>query len=92
MQYSGSSFSQMMVELFGWILWPRRREPQIKEVFSPPSSFASEVPDVVLDRTLLPAFGSVQWLLAWAMVLQRGPIQVYLLYVLAILVTLLLFA
>jgi len=92
MQYSGSSFSQMMVELFGWILWPRRRAPRIKEVFSRPTSFASEVPDVVLDRTLLPAFGSVQWLLGWARVLQRGPIQVYLLYVLAILVTLLFFA
>ena len=92
MQYSGSSFSQMMVELFAWVLWPRRRPPRIKGVFASPSDFASDVPDVVRDRTLLPAFGSAQWLLGWARVLQRGPIQMYLLYVLAVLVMLLLFA
>jgi hydrogenase-4 component B len=92
MQYSGSSFSQMMVELLGWVLWPRRRPPRINSVFASRSDFASDVPDVVLDRTLLPAFGSAEWLLGWARVLQRGPIQVYLLYVLAILVMLLLFA
>jgi hydrogenase-4 component B len=92
MQYSGSSFSQMMVELFAWVLWPRRRRPRIDDVFAARSDFSSDVPDVVLDRTLLPAFGSAQWLLGWARVLQRGPIQVYLLYVLAILVLLLLFA
>jgi hydrogenase-4 component B len=92
MQYSGSSFSQMMVELLAWVLWPRRRPPRINDVFASRSDFASDVPDVVLDRTLLPAFGSAQWLLGWARVLQRGPIQMYLLYVLAILVMLLLFA
>jgi len=82
----------MMVELLAWVLWPRRRLPRINDVFASRSDFASDVPDVVLDRTLLPAFGSAQWLLGWARVLQRGPIQMYLLYVLAILVMLLLFA
>jgi hypothetical protein len=92
MQYSGSSFSQMMVELLAWVLWPRRRPPRIDAVFAARSDFASDVPDVVLDRTLLPAFGSAERLLGWARVLQRGPIQMYLVYVLAILVLLLLFA
>jgi hypothetical protein len=92
MQYSGTSFSQMMVELLAWILWPRQRRPRINGVFAAPSNFASDVPDVVLDRTLLPAFGSAEWLLGWARVIQRGPIQVYLLYVLGILIVLLLFA
>jgi hypothetical protein len=92
MQYSGSSFSQMMVELLSWVLWPRRRPPRIDGVFSTPTDFASDVPDVVLDRSLLPAFGSAEWLLGWARIFQRGPIQVYLLYVLAILILLFLFA
>jgi hypothetical protein len=92
MQYSGTSFSQMMVELLAWILWPRQKPPRIKGVFAAPSNFASDVPDVVLDSTLLPAFRSAEWLLGWARVVQRGPIQVYLLYVLGILIMLLLFA
>ena len=92
MQYSGSSFSQMIVELLAWILWPRRKPPRIKGVFAAPTDFASDIPDVVLDRALLPAFGSAEWLMGWARVIQRGPIQLYLLYLLGILVILLLFA
>jgi hydrogenase-4 component B len=92
MQYSGSSFSQMLVDLLSWALWPRHRPPRINGVFAAPSNFASDVPDVVLDRSLLPAFGSAEWLLGWARVIQRGPIQMYLLYVLATLLLLLLFA
>jgi hydrogenase-4 component B len=92
MQYSGSSFSQMMVELLSWVLWPRRRPPRINGVFAARSDFSSDVPDVVLDRSLLPAFGSVAWLLGRVRIIQRGPVQVYLLYVLGILIMLLLFA
>jgi hydrogenase-4 component B len=92
MQYSGSSLSQMMVDLLAWVLWPRRKPPRINGVFAAPTDFASDIPDVVLDRALLPAFGSAEWLLGWARVIQRGPIQLYLLYVLGILVILLLFA
>jgi hydrogenase-4 component B len=92
MQYSASSFSQMMVGLLAWILWPRRRPPRINGIFPAPAEFASDVPDVVLDRGVLPALGRAQWLMGWARVIQRGPIQVYLLYVLAILIVLLLFA
>jgi hydrogenase-4 component B len=92
MQYSGSSFSQMIVESLAWVLWPHRKPPQIEGVFAAPTDFASEVPDVVLDRALLPALGSAEWLLGYARIFQRGPIQVYLLYVLGILIVLLLFA
>jgi hypothetical protein len=92
MQYTGSSFTQMMIELLAWVVWPRRRAPRITAVFAAPANFASEVPDVVLDRALLPALGSAESSLAWARVIQRGPIQVYILYVLAILILLFLFA
>lgn len=91
MQYGGSSFSQMLVELLAWALWPRRRTPRIAGVFAAPTQFSSEVPDVVLDRALLPAMDAAESSFAWARVIQRGPIQVYLLYVLAILVLLFLF-
>jgi hydrogenase-4 component B len=92
MQYSGSSFSQMIVALLAWALWPRRKTPRIDGVFPARAEFASDIPDVVLDRGLRPAFASAEWLLGWARGIQRGPIQVYVLYVLAILIMLLLFA
>jgi hypothetical protein len=92
MQYTGSSFSQMTVELLSWLLWPRVKSPRINDVFAARAGFESEVPDVVLDRSLLPGARSAGRLLGWARVIQRGPIQVYLLYVLAILLLLLVFA
>jgi hydrogenase-4 component B len=91
-QYTGSSFSQMVVGLFSWVLWPRRKSPQVTGAFAKSADFKCDVPDVVLDRGLLPAFGSAEWLLGWARIFQRGPIQVYLVYVLGILLMLLLFA
>jgi len=92
MQYSGSSFSQTLVAMLSWALWPRTSSPVIKAAFPPATSFNSDLPDPVLDRGLRPAFHSAGRLLTRAHVLQRGPIQVYLLYVVAILLTLLLFA
>jgi NADH:ubiquinone oxidoreductase subunit 5 (subunit L)/multisubunit Na+/H+ antiporter MnhA subunit len=89
-QYSGSSFSQMLVDLLGWVLWPRTRAPRLRGAFPSAEAFASEVPDVVLDRTLLPALGAADGILARARVIQRGTVQVYLLYVLGILIVLLL--
>jgi len=92
MQYTGSSFSQMIVELLAWVLWPNASQPRIRGVFTRESGFASDVPDVVLDRTLRPAFTLAERVTGWVRVLQRGPIQLYLLYVLGILVMLLVFA
>ena len=91
-QYTGSSFTQTIVGLFSWVLWPRRELPRVNGPFAPPTEFNSDVPDVVLDRGLRPAFGSAEWLMGWARVFQRGPVQVYLLYMLGILLMLLLFA
>jgi hydrogenase-4 component B len=92
MQYTGSSFLQMLVELLGWVLWPKERRPRVRGVFPGAAGFASDVPDVVLDRGLRPGFTLAERAAGRMRVFQRGPIQVYLLYVLAILVLLLLFA
>jgi formate hydrogenlyase subunit 3/multisubunit Na+/H+ antiporter MnhD subunit len=92
MQYTGSSFSQMIVQQLAWVLWPRQRPTRITGVFAAPTKFSSDVPDVVLDRGLVPGFRAAEWLLGWARLFQRGPIQMYLLYVLAALVLLLLLA
>ncbi len=90
MQYTGSSFGQSLVGLFGWALWPRRREPLVKGALPAPSSFSSEVPDTVLDRLVLPAFRFADYFLPWLRLLQQGRIHVYLLYILGAVLALLL--
>jgi hydrogenase-4 component B len=92
MEYTGSSFSQLIVELLAWVLWPREKPPRITAVFAQPADFASAVPDLVLDRSVLPAMSWTESFLSKARIFQRGPIQVYMLYILGILILLLVFA
>src|SRR5206468_5729377 len=55
-QYTSSSFAQMLVGLFGWALRPRTHRPHDLPLFPQATSFHSEVPDTVLDEGVLPAF------------------------------------
>jgi hydrogenase-4 component B len=92
MQYTGSSFTEMLAGLFRWVLVPRNMWTNLRGIFAERGSFSSEVPDVVLDRGLFPGFRFVVRVLACARPIQSGPVQVYLVYVLAILLALLFFA
>jgi hydrogenase-4 component B len=89
MQYTSSSFAQMLVGLFGWALRPRTRRPKELPLFPQKTAFHSEVPDTVLDEAILPAFRFVGLLFSWLRVLQQGSIQTYLLYIFIALVVLL---
>jgi hydrogenase-4 component B len=90
MQYTSSSFSQILVGLFGWALRPRIRWPKIQSPFPTNTAFQSEVPDTVLDEAVLPVFRFGGWLFSWFRVLQQGSIQTYLLYIFVVLIILLL--
>lgn len=81
MQYTGSSFAQMGVSLFSWALLPRVRGPRFRGPFPASGRFRSDVPDVVLERLVLPVVRLAARFLRWARVLQQGQIQVYVLYV-----------
>jgi hypothetical protein len=59
-------------------------------LFPPTGRFGSSVPDIVLDRAILPVLRGLAWTLGWLRLLQRGRVQDYLLYVLIALLTLLL--
>jgi hydrogenase-4 component B len=89
MQYTGSSFSEVLVDLFAWVLWPRRFLPVLRELFPGRTRFVTEVPDPVLDRTLLPGFRWAERVSALARPMQLGSVQLYLLYMLLVLVVLL---
>jgi len=81
MQYSSSSFAEMLVGLFQWALRPKVHRERVPGFFPRPTRFASQVDDAVLDQLLRPAIASVGgWLnrLRW---LQPGSLNLYLLYV-----------
>jgi hydrogenase-4 component B len=86
MQYTSSSFAGMLVGLFAWALRPRSTTIRLTTLFPSPARFHSEVPDVVLDRAILPASRLVARALVWFRWMQQGNIQIYLLYVLATLI------
>ena len=90
MQYSSSSFGQMLVKMFSWALWPDAHAPRIDGMFPSRTSFHSHVPDLVLDRAIYPAARGVGRVFSWMRWLQLGSINVYLLYILITLVALLL--
>jgi len=89
MQYSASSFAQLLVRAFAFALWPRTHAPRLAAVFPAPDAFHSEVPDVVLDRVIQPATDALALALNRLRALQQGSIHAYLLYVWLALVTLL---
>jgi len=91
MQYTASSFSELLVWLFDWALWPRVKAPRPRGLFPTASRFESEEPDTVLDRGVLPLLSFADRGLSRARALQRGPVQLYLLYILAAVVCALLF-
>ncbi|MBI3828153.1 MAG: hydrogenase [Planctomycetes bacterium] len=89
MQYTSSSFAQILVGLFRWVLRPRIQKPAPLPLFPKATSFHSEVPDVVLNEVVLPAFHLNARVYAWFRIFQQGSIQAYLLYIFLTLLVLL---
>jgi hydrogenase-4 component B len=90
MQYTSSSFAQMLVGIFGFVLRPRTHPPKVSGLFPQGTDFHSEVPDLVLDDVVVPTFRSSGRLLSRFRVFQQGNIQVYFLYIFIALIALLL--
>lgn len=88
MQYTASSFAQFLVTLFDWALRPTVERPRVESLFPANARFSSEVPEIVLDRIVLPVFGVLARVFFWFRLLQQGHTQIYLLYILAIVVLL----
>lgn len=91
MQYTASSFADFLVGLFRFGLWTERRGGTVSGVFPVPEHFHSQTPDSVLDRLFYPACRGVARGFTWLRArIQNGLVAVYLLYVAATLVALLL--
>ena len=88
MQYTASSFAQILVDLFTWVLRPRKHRPHVDGPLPPHSHFESHCGDTALDGVMLPAFRSVTALSLWLRSRVRGRSQLYIFYILVVIVIL----
>jgi hydrogenase-4 component B len=89
MQYTGASFVQSLAALFSFVLWPQYHWPTIRGFFPKSAHFRGLVPDVILDRLVLPLFNIAGRHLPRLRILQQGQTHLYVLYILVIMIVLL---
>jgi hypothetical protein len=82
MQYTSSSFGEMLVGLFAWALRPSARRPHLVAIFPEAEGFHSHVPETVLDLAVQPSTRAVGRGFQWIHFIQRGSVHRYLLYIL----------
>ena len=84
MQYTGTSFSEMVVNLLEAIVAPKRRRPELA-AFIPPvgSRFDYTITETVLDRILTPIFEWTGLAFSYLRRVQHGQINIYVLYIFA---------
>ncbi|MGB5106425.1 MAG: proton-conducting transporter membrane subunit, partial [Candidatus Zixiibacteriota bacterium] len=90
MQYTSSSFAQMMVSMFSWVLRPRIETPAEQPLFAGAAHYHSHVSDIVLDGVLRPCFRLGAKITSSFRFLQAGNIHAYLFYIVLFLIGLLL--
>lgn len=88
-QYTASSFAQIIVSLFRWVLRPRVKMPRIDGLFSTPAHMHTHVDDGILDRLLVPAGTRFERWCFWFRRFQQGVVQHYVFYILIIVILLL---
>lgn len=92
MQYTASSFAEMLVKLFAGVLRPHAERPEVKEIFPQKWHFASHVPEVVLELVIIPACTAIDRRLSVLRRLQHGQLHLYILYIFVTLAILLAWA
>jgi hydrogenase-4 component B len=90
MQYTASSFAQILVRLFQAVLRPAVHAARPAGIFPRGVRFESRVDDPVLSGALTPLWQRVRGWLSGLRFIQAGSVQRYILYILLILVVLLL--
>ncbi|MBK5273926.1 MAG: hydrogenase [Desulfuromonadales bacterium] len=84
MQYTGTSFSEMAINVLGAIVAPNRRKPRLAAAFPPAGTrFQYTVTETVLDRILTPIFEVVGLAFSYLRRVQHGQLHIYVLYIFA---------
>jgi len=89
MQYTSSSFAGMLVRIFSGILRPEYKEPDMSGLFPGKAGFHSHVPEVTLEKGIIPFMVAVDRRLSAVRRLQSGQLNRYLMYIFIALIILL---
>ncbi len=89
MQYTGSSFAQPLTHLFGAFLRTRVHLDRPAGLFPKEARLVTETPDVFAENVYRPAFEGTGWVLSKLRWFQHGRVQMYVLYIAATLLVLL---
>ncbi|MBU0675622.1 MAG: hydrogenase [Proteobacteria bacterium] len=92
MQYTATSFAEIITGLFRWGLWSEIRQVGSRRFFPDSANFSIHTPDIILDRLIFPLSGFVSRIAFMIRsILHHGIIGIYLLYICLTLVFLLIF-
>ena len=90
MQYSASSFADMLTSLFAFVLKPQSHRPgKMAGLFPGDTYFSSHVPEAVLELLYIPALKRLYQRFSGIRKMQSGILQQYVLYSLVTLIVLL---
>jgi hydrogenase-4 component B len=89
MQYTASSFAEMLVNFFRSILRPRVHLPMVCGLFPKTTRFESHVPETTLDMVYIPLLQRLYDKAAPIRRMQNGQLHLYILYTFIILILLL---
>jgi hydrogenase-4 component B len=81
MEYTASSFAQMLVSQFSVILRPRTYRPDLKGLFPASTRFESHIDDAVLDKGLKPLVQRIQKKVYQFRWFHQGLVQPYIFYI-----------
>jgi hydrogenase-4 component B len=80
MQYTASSFAEMLVHIFRSVLQPGFHPPKIRGPFPQESRFSSHVPETMLDLLYIPLLRRLYDKTAPIRRMQSGHLHIYILY------------
>ena len=83
MQYTASSFAQPITHLFKIFLRTKKHLHFPEGYFPGPVSFETHTPDAGYEKIYRPVFKGAQRFFSWFLVLQQGSIHMYVLYIVA---------
>lgn len=89
MQYTASSFAEMLVHFFRGVLRPRSHMPRVRGTFPKPTHFESHVPETMLDLVYIPLLQNLHERTAPIRRMQSGHLHLYILYTFITLIVLL---
>ncbi len=82
LQYTASSFADLLVGILSGFLRPKRHPPRLSGIFPGPAQMSVHVDDVLLEGALRPSLVRASTLLARVRVLQSGHINFYIFIIL----------